>query len=144
MRRSAWIAACVPLLVALAACSGGDPAPAASPSEQPCTTELCRTYEQGYVTGDEALGNREQVTLSPGERARLPVSDGSAAGAVEADTAVARILCKRRAVEYSKEDPLGVDRPEYREAFFDGCMDGATPFLSGKPSRYKYEGPTPG
>ncbi|MFJ5785363.1 hypothetical protein [Streptomyces hydrogenans] len=100
-------------------------------------------YEQGFVAGEEALTNREQVTLSSAERAQLPVSDGSAAGAIEADVAVARILCKRKAVKFSKEDPLGVDRPEYREAFFDGCLDGATPLLSGKPSRHKYEGATP-
>ncbi|RSS46226.1 hypothetical protein [Streptomyces sp. WAC08241] len=129
----------MPLLLAVAGCSDSEPTPAASASERPCMNELCRTYEQGYRAGEQALVSGEEVTLSPAERARLPVSDGTVSGAVEADMAVAKILCGRKAEEFAENDPMGVDQPEYREAFVDGCTDGALPGGSGKLSRHKYE-----
>ncbi|MFC9261283.1 hypothetical protein ACFT25_15860 [Streptomyces hydrogenans] len=106
-------------------------------------TELCRTYEQGYVTGEEAAKRKDEVELSSAEMASLPARDGTLEGALRRDAAVARILCARKAVDYSKNDPLGVNLPEYREAFVYGCTDGAAPGGLGKVSRDKYEGPAP-
>ncbi|MCX5229698.1 hypothetical protein [Streptomyces sp. NBC_00233] len=80
------------------------------------------------------------MTLTPEERAQIPVSDGSGAGAAESDMALTRIFCKQKVREYEQDDPMAVDLPEYREAFFDGCTDGATPFLSVKMLRDKYDG----
>ncbi len=135
------MAACVPLLVAINGCSrGGGPSSMATPSDPPCETELCRTYEEGYLIGDTALSSGNRVTLSPAERAQIPVSDGSPAGAVDSDMAVIRIFCRQEVRTYVKDDPLAVNLPEYREAFFDGCIDGATPFLSEKTLRNKYDG----
>lgn len=144
MRRRTWAAAvCMPLLLALAGCSSSEPSSVASPSERPCTNDLCRTYEQGYMVGKQALAGGQEVELSRAERARLPQNDGTVAGAVKVDMAVAQIWCERQAEDYTTDDPMGVDLPEYREAFTDGCTDGALPGSSGKLSRHEHEGVTP-
>ncbi|MFE1349550.1 hypothetical protein [Streptomyces sp. NPDC058757] len=85
------------------------------------------------MTGSEA------VKLSAEERARIPESDGSAAGAARADAAVARIFCQQQRRKAVQDEALFENTQEHRDAFMDGCVDGATPFV-GKMSRSKYEG----
>lgn len=125
--------------ITVTGCTSDDQASHAR-SEGPCESRLCQTYEDGFEVGEKALQSQEEVTLSPAERDSLPVNDGSGDSAVAADAAVAKILCDERAEEYA-ENLVSVENSEdYQEAFMEGCVDGATPLLSGKPNRYKYEG----
>lgn len=108
-------------------------------SEGPCESRLCQTYENGFEVGEKALQEQEEVTLSPAERDSLPENDGSRDSAVEADAAVAEILCDEKSEEYAENLESPESPEDHQEAFRDGCVDGVTPFLSGKPGRYKYE-----
>ncbi|KIF77339.1 hypothetical protein QR77_32740 [Streptomyces sp. 150FB] len=125
--------------LAVTGCASSDQSQSsADASERPCTSSLCKSYEAGFAVGDKALTSREEVGLSPDQQDSLPQSDGSAQGAIKADMAVADILCDRKADDYMDTN-LAADTPEHREAFATGCMDGATPLLSGKPNRYLYD-----
>lgn len=140
MKHGSWrLAVCLPLLLTVAACGGASsPTPAATQSDPPCTTELCRTYERGYGVGEAALTNEQSVTLTEAEKASLPVSDGTAAGAMDADMAVVHIFCERETRKHTRT--LDYETSEEREAYLDGCLDGATPFVSIKLRRGKYDG----